>query len=121
MIDHVSGSKGDRPAQSARTDQQPGRHPVDPPDEHRDRPPLPEQQQEDQAGEQHVGAALAGHRKALSPPLFEDWARHDAVLDCKYAEQQQVDDDGLAHIRRAADVDRLWHEIIADETDRPEK
>jgi hypothetical protein len=32
-----------------------------------------------------------------------------------------VDDDGLGQIRATADVDRLWHEIIADEADRPEK
>ena len=110
-------AKHDQPAEPIDADQQPGRNSVDLPDGYRDRPPLPEQQQQDQAGEQHVGAALAGHRKDFGPPSFEGWARHNAVLDCKYAEQQQVDDDGLAQIRRAADVDRLWHEIIADETD----
>ena len=95
------------------------------PDRCRDRTPLPEQQQEDQAGEQHIGAALAGRGKEFGPPSLEGRACHDAVLDGKQAHQQQVDDDGLAQIRRTADVDRLidrlGHDIIADETERVEK
>ena len=94
--------------------------PSDVPDRKRDRLPLPEQEQKKQAGERHIGAALARDGNDFGPPLLEGGARHDAVLDRKCAEQQQVDDDGLARTSRVSGIDRPWHPIITDETDQVE-
>ena len=121
MIDHESRSKHDRPAEPIDADHPPSRHSIGMPDGDRNRTPLPEQQQKDHTGEQHVSAALAGLRKDFGPRSLEGRARHYAMLDCKYTKQQQVNADGLAQIRRAPGVDRLWHQIVADETDRPER
>jgi hypothetical protein len=54
---------------------------LDLPDDRRHRTPLPEQQVEGEACEQHIGAAFDRFRHELRPPLLELPARHHAVLN----------------------------------------
>ena len=69
------------------------------PDRRQDRPPLPEQQHEREAREQHIGRALDGMRHEARPPALEGRAGHDAVLDGEDAEQQRVDDQAPGQVR----------------------
>src|SRR6516165_7438700 len=66
----------------------------------KDRPPLPIEQEQHEAGEQHVSATFDGGWYEACPPAFEALARHHTVLDGEQAEQQHVDDQRLG--------DRAW-------------
>ncbi len=93
----------------------------DVPDHCRDRPPLPEQQDECEAREQHVGAALDRLRNVLRPPLLEPWPRHRAVLHGKQRHQQEIDDERFRQRHGRTGVDGLRHDQTFDEADGIEK
>jgi hypothetical protein len=94
---------------------------VDRPDRLGDRPPLPEQQDQRGAREQHVGAALDRLRHEARPGALEAGPCHHAVLHSEEAEQQQVHDQRRRQRRRRARIDRFRHGEIADEADRIEE
>jgi len=61
------------------------------------------------------------HRKDLSPPLLKAEARHNAVLDCKYASSSRSTTMApLKFVRAPISID-FGTGLIADENDRPEK
>ena len=64
---------------------------LDRPDRDPDRTPLPEQQQQRQAGAQHVGRALDRPRHDLRPSFLEPAPRHHAVLHGEDGQQRAVD------------------------------
>src|SRR5579883_1511725 len=53
------------------------------PDSFLHRAPLPEEESEQQAADQHVGASLDRWRHEPGPPALEAWPRHDAVWNRK--------------------------------------
>ena len=85
------------------------------------RPPLPVEQQQRQAREQHIGRALDRLRHEPRPPALERRPRHDAVLDGKQPEKQGVDDQRRTERPGFAAVDGLGHRQIADEGDGVEE
>ena len=91
------------------------------PDLHADRTPLPEQQEQRQAGAQHIGRALDRPRDDLRPALLEPAARHDAVLHGKDGQQQAVDGERRRQRRLQRAVEPARHGEPADERDRVEK
>jgi hypothetical protein len=56
----------------------------------RHRPPLPEEEGQDETRQQNVSAALDGLRGKPHPPAFECRARHDAMLDGEEDKEQNV-------------------------------
>jgi len=86
-----------------------------------DRLPLPEEQRQDQARRQHVGAALDRARHKLRPPALEARPCHDAVLHGEEPEQQHIHRQREAHRPGRARIDRLGHEKAAHEADRVEE
>src|ERR1700741_4483491 len=91
------------------------------PDDSRHRPPLPHEEDETQAREQHIGGALDRPRYDLSPGPLEPLARHHAVLDGEQPEQQRIDDEGLQRELFLAGVDRLRHVEVLHQADRINK
>ena len=87
------------------------------PNDGRDRAPLPEQQGERQAGEQHIGAAFDRFRHVSRPPVLELSARHDAVLHGEQRHQENVHDERFSRCRAGACIDRLWHYQVRYEAD----
>src|SRR5579885_2739667 len=86
VIDQECADQYHDPAEPEDRPQGRGAHGVaDRPDRPRDRSPLPEEQDERQARQQHVGAALHQPRHVLRPPSLEGLSRHDAVLYREYA------------------------------------
>src|SRR5579883_2495510 len=81
MINHVGRRQRRQPAEPIDRRQQ-GRGPtLHTPDRRDDRPPLPEDEEQKKARDQHIGAALAGCRNDRRPPALESRTRHDAMLD----------------------------------------
>lgn len=119
MIDHESRRQHRGPPEP---EQRPQRHPASRlphvPDDRRHRSPLPVQQQQRNAGQQYIGAALDRGRHESSPPAFETLSCHHAMLDGEHAQQHQVDHDRLADRRRDRVIYGSWHHYVADETDR---
>src|SRR5580704_5092787 len=85
------------------------------------RTPLPEQQDELQAREQHIGAALHRSGHILRPPSLELLARHQTVLHREQGHQQEIDGERFSDRGGRAVVDRLWHHEICHEADGIEK
>ena len=83
--------------------------------------PLPEQQDQCEACEQHVGTALDRFRNESSPPSLEPVPRHHAVLSGKQRHQQQVDDHRLRDRRGGTGIDSLWHNEARDKANGIEK
>src|SRR3989475_9023723 len=83
--------------------------------------PVPEEQDQRQAGEEHVRAALDGWRNDLRPHLLEALPRHHAVLDGEHREQDGIDDERLAQRSGGRRIDGPWHEQVIDESDRVEE
>jgi len=94
---------------------------VDRPDLDADRPPLPEEQDQREAGEEDEGRALDRPRHDLRPPLLEPAPRHDAVLDGKDGQQRRIhrERERQGRLRRAVEACR--HAEAADEGDGIEK
>src|SRR5260370_17141287 len=53
--------------------------------------PLPEHQQQNQASDQHVGAAFEQRRHGLSPSALEPRSSHYTVLDREQTQQERLD------------------------------
>src|SRR5207302_574963 len=94
---------------------------LDRPDHAAQRPPLPEQQDERGAGEEHIGRALQRLRYEARPRVLEPGARHDAVLQGEERQQTEVDRqrDRERSDRRA--VERLRNGETSDESDGEEE
>ena len=112
---------GTSPARTPPAGRACGRGIGDRPDRCQDRPPQPEQQDQGQARQQHVGRAFDGMRHEARPPALEGRPRHDAVLDGEQAEQQGVDHQCRDQRAFGAAVDGLGHRQIADEGDGVEE
>ena len=118
VIDQESREKHDGPAEPEHAHQGDAAGVAgDVPDRRSDRPPLPVEQQEQEARHEYVGAALGLFGNDPRPPALESGPRHHAVLDCKYAEEERVNDERLDEGPAAARVDRFRHDQIADEAD----
>src|SRR2546428_2314831 len=94
---------------------------LDVPHDSTDGLPVPEEQDQRQAGEEHVRAALDGWRNDLRPHLLEALPRHHAVLDGEHREQDGIDDERLAQRSGGRRIDGPWHEQVIDESDRVEE
>src|SRR4030095_3738991 len=64
---------------------------LDVPNDYRHWPPLPNQKDYQQIANQHVSTPFDMMRDNLCPPPFESLSCHYAVLDSKYAKQDNVD------------------------------
>ena len=69
--------------------------------------PFPEQQEQCQAGEQHIGAAFDWSWQDASPRPLKPLSRHQAVLDRKQSEQGSVDRQGIGEGSVRSGVNRL--------------
>ena len=122
MVDQEGAGQHRQPAEPKDPpDDLPAQGVVDQPDDLRNRPPLPIQQDQRQAGEQHIGRALNRLRHEAGPPAFEGRPRHQAVLDGEHAEQQGVDHQRLDQRSGRATVDGLGDAEVTDKGDRIEK
>jgi len=86
-----------------------------------DRLPVPEQQEQREAGEEHEGGPLDRPGDDLCPPLLEPTPRHHAVLHGEDREQQQVDGDGESNWRSSLAVEAGRQAEAAHEGNRVEK
>ncbi len=93
----------------------------DVPDHAAQRLPVREQQDQGEAGEQDIGAALRGRRHDAGPPALERRAGHQAVLDGEQAEQRQVDEQRRQERHLARRIHRFRHPEVADEADGVEE
>src|SRR5712692_2917774 len=80
-------------------------------------PPLPEEQDEKQTGQQHIGAALDGMGNQLRPPPLEPLPCHHAVLDGEKPQEERVDQKRREGELTTAGIDRLRNENVGDKTD----
>jgi hypothetical protein len=94
---------------------------ADVPHDCRDWPPLPKQQDQHQAREQHIGAAFNGPGDVLRPPPFEWLSRHHAVLNREQRHQQNVDDQCFAERDHWPAVDVLRYPQPGYEADGVEE
>ena len=115
MIDLECRKQRDQPAHPEDRREHRCRPALNAPDGRDDRAPLPEDQDQQSARDQHIGAALAGSRNDARPPALEGRARHDAVLDRKQAKQHRVDQNRVSRGAVRSDVDRLRDKKIAKE------
>jgi hypothetical protein len=124
MAEQEGRDENDHPAgrEQAPQDRRPGRI-VDVPQHRPERPPEQEEDDQDEAGEQHIGAPLDRFRDDPGPGPLEALARHHAVLDPEQSDQGDVDEDrGRQRPGDAAAVDGAVHPgQIADEGDQIEK
>jgi hypothetical protein len=119
MVDQERAREHQQPAQRRQSVQREARGFVlDVPQRLRQRPPLPEQQDQHQAGQQHVGAAFDRLRHDPRPPAFECRPRHAAVLHGEQAEQGEIDRQRGGEIAGRAAVDVLGHAEAGDKADR---
>src|SRR5205823_14383374 len=93
------------------------RRAVDAPDDTSHGLPLPEQQQQRYAGEQHIGAAFNGRWYEPGPRALEPWARHYTVLDGEKSEQGGVDRQGKDEGPVRSGVHRLRNAEISYKAD----
>lgn len=93
----------------------------DQPDHAAERPPLPEEKDECQAGEQHERRSLYRLGHELRPPSLEPAARHDTVLKREDGKQPSIDRQCLQEGHRRLSVERARHPEPADERDGVEK
>lgn len=103
---------------------------LDTPDLEFDRSPLPEQDDEQNVGDEHVRAALGCFGDDVRPPVLESLSGHRAVLDGKHTQQCDVDSDccperripggGIDPLRNEAQECEISHERDGVQQD-PEK
>ena len=121
MVDQEGAEQDDRPAQPEQRPQHHRDRTGDGPDDAGHRPPLPEQQDQRQAGEEHIGRPLDRLGHEPFPPGLEGRPRHQAVLDREDPEQDHIDDERLGKGDRRPGVDALGDEQVADEAYGVEK
>src|SRR6516165_6472849 len=122
VIDQEGADQDEQPAGERQAHHRRGDPGVgDLPDDLRHRMPQPEQQDQHQAGQQHVCAALDRGRDESRPPTLERLARHHAVLNREQRHQQDIDDQRLCHRRNRPAVDSLGYRHAGNEADGVEE
>ena len=94
---------------------------VDAPNRPAKRAPLPEQQVERKAGEEHVRGTFNRPWHDLRPPALEPASRHDTVLERKYGEQTRVNTECGPERRCRGTIELRWNAESADEGNGVEK
>ena len=122
VVDHERRREEDHPPEPEQGLEQPfADRAFDVPDHAGDRLPLPAQQRQHQAREQHIGAAFGRLRHDAGPAFLESRARHEAVLEGEQGDQGQIDQHRRRDPAHRRGVDGLRHHDVAEETDQVEQ
>jgi hypothetical protein len=118
VVDQERAEEHQDPAEQTNASERHGeRRLADIPDDRRHWAPQPEQADEDEARQQHVGAALDGGWHELRPPALEGLPGHDAVLQGEHGQQHEIDDECFDRRSRQAVIDVLGHGEAGREAD----
>src|SRR5512135_139481 len=119
VIDQERGEEHDRPSGPEDRVQKPATNRIsDLPEDGGNRPPLPEEEAEEETAYKHIGAPLDRRRDEPCPPSLETRPGHDAVWDGKEAQEQGVDEESEGGRAPHARINRLGDEEITDEANR---
>jgi hypothetical protein len=88
------------------------------PDDTGQRPPLPVQQDQHEAGKKHIGASFDRFRHEGGPPTLEPLPGHHAVLDREQAQQNDIDNQCFRRRGDDATVNRLWNNDMPNKANR---
>ncbi|MNG16563.1 hypothetical protein D3C84_1004910 [compost metagenome] len=107
MVDQEGTVEHQQPAKGERRIEQPATDGIFHRPQHApDRLPVAEQQDQRQAGKQHIRAALRRLGHQADPPTLEHRPRHQAVLHGECRQQQDIDGQGLQRRQSGRAVER---------------